>query len=64
MMAFEYQISRLGDPLVDILVHIDSHIFQFLFFDNLYFTIIWFLFFSVVAVLLVVAVGWGSPSNP
>ena len=48
----------LGGPLVDILVHIDSHIFQFLYFDNLYFAIIWlFLFFSVVAVLLVVAVG-------
>ena len=57
MTVFRYQISWLGGPLVDILVHIDSPIFQFLFFDNLYFTIIWLLFFSVVAVLLVVAVG-------
>ena len=58
MAVFRYQISWLGGPLVDILVHIDSHIFQFLYFDNLYFAIIWlFLFFSVVAVLLVVALG-------
>ena len=57
MAVFRYQISWLGGPLVDILVHIDSHTFQFLFFDNLYFAFIWFIFFSVVAVLLVVAVG-------
>ena len=57
MAAFKYQICRLGGPLVVILVHIDSHTFQFLFFDNLYFAFIWFIFFSVVAVLLVVAVG-------
>ena len=57
MAVFKYQISWLGGPLVDILVHIDL-IFWFLNSDNLYFAIIWlFLFFSVVAVLLVVTVG-------